>query len=93
MKTMKTMAVMTFFLLSPFATNLAWAETTSGEKAGQVVTDVQDSAKKGVRNVKDATCEMINGKMECAGKKLMHKAHTGVDKVKNKAGKAKDKID
>lgn len=90
---MKTMAFIAAFSLSPLVSDMAFAETTTTEKVGQTSTAVKDGAKDGVREMKDAACEMINGKMECAGKKLKHKAEKGVDKVKAKAGEVKDKVD
>ncbi len=35
--------------------------------------DMKKSAKKAGRDIKDATCEMVNGKMDCAAKKAVHK--------------------
>ncbi|MBC7420061.1 MAG: hypothetical protein H7328_04970 [Bdellovibrio sp.] len=62
---------------------------TMGEKASEVGSDIKKSTKKGVRTVKDKTCEMINGKMECAAKKIGHKIQNGVDEVKDKADDVK----
>lgn len=45
--------------------------------------DMKKSAKKAGRGVKDATCEMVHGKMECAGKKAGHKVQNAVDDVKH----------
>lgn len=90
MKSLKHLILIASFGLAPV---LTMAETTATEKVGQVAEDVADATKKGVRKMKDATCEMINGKMECAGKKVKHKAENAMDKVSNKAGEVKDKVD
>jgi uncharacterized protein YjbJ (UPF0337 family) len=55
-------------LLQP---SLAPADQTTGEKA-----------KETVHNVQDKTCEMINGKLQCAGKKIKHKVGDKVDSLK-----------
>ena len=36
-------------------------------------------ARKQTRNLKDQTCELVNGKMECTAKKLKHKAENAAD--------------
>lgn len=88
-----------FFILmialatAPLFSTLAWAEETTGEKVGEVASDTKKAVKKGVRNMKDATCEMVNGKMECAGKKLKHKAQNAGDEIGDKADDVKKKVD
>jgi hypothetical protein len=59
------------------------ADDTMGEKAQEAVKDTGRAMKKGARSVKDKTCELANGKMECAGKKLKHKAKNTMDKVED----------
>jgi len=59
------------------------ADDTVGEKAEEAVNDTGRAVKKGARSVKDKTCELVNGKMECAGKKLKNKAKNTVDKVED----------
>ena len=66
-------------LASVFAISLTTGVTTLAETVGN---DMKVSAKKGVRNIKDKTCEMINGKMECAAKKVGHKIQNATDEVK-----------
>ncbi|MGE3759369.1 MAG: hypothetical protein AB7H97_16520 [Pseudobdellovibrionaceae bacterium] len=53
----------------------------STKEAGR---DLKKNTKKAWRNTKDEACEMVNGKMECAGKKVKHKIQNGVDEVKDK---------
>lgn len=58
-----------------------------GEKTADQVEetseDIQRSAKKTARDIKDKTCEWINGKLECKAKKLKHDAEDAIDKVKD----------
>lgn len=64
------------------------ADETRTEKAVETTKeagrDLKKNAKKAWRNTKDEACEMVNGKMECAGKKAKHKVQNGVDEVKDK---------
>ena len=69
------------------------AEETIPEKVNTATNKTVDNVKEGYRNAKDKTCEMINGKMECVGKKIKNKTRTAVDKTKTKAEELKDKID
>lgn len=78
-------------ILSP--TFAAMAETTPGEKAGEVVDDAAKNAKKMGRAAKDKGCEMINGKLECLGKKAKHKMQNVGDEVKDKADDVQKKVD
>ncbi len=62
----------------------AFAETV-GEKMSEAGQDMKKGTKKSYRDVKDKTCEMINGKMECVAKKVKHKVQNGMDEVSDKA--------
>lgn len=53
----------------------------STKEAGR---DLKKNTKQTVRDAKDEACELVNGKMECAGKKVKHKVQNGVDEVKDK---------
>jgi len=59
------------------------------EKTKDTAKEAYEDGKKGVkkayRNVKDKTCELVNGKMECVAKKAENKIKNGVDEVKDKA--------
>ena len=59
------------------------ADDTVGEKAEEAAKDTGRAVKKGARKVKDKTCEMVNGKMDCAAKKLKHKAQNVGDKIED----------
>ena len=60
------------------------AEETVKDKTVEAGKDLKKNAKQAGRNVKDEACEMVNGKMECAGKKIKHKTQNAVDEVKDK---------
>ena len=60
------------------------ADDSVGDHVKEGASDVKKEVKKGVRSAKDKTCEMVNGKMECAAKKLKHKAQNVGDEVKDK---------
>ncbi len=59
------------------------ADDTVSETAKEVANDTARAAKKTTRAVKDKTCEMINGKMECAAQKVKHAAQNGADHVED----------
>lgn len=71
----------------------AFAEETSGEKAESVINEGVDATKRAYRDAKDKACEMVNGKMECVAKKMMHKGETVKDTLERNAKKTKNKID
>ena len=64
----------------------AMSDTTVKEDAKELAADSKRGTKKAVRAVKDKTCEMINGKMECAAKKVKHS-------IQNGAGHVEDAVD
>ena len=53
------------------------------EKMEEVGNDTARGGKKAWRGAKDKTCEMVNGKMECAGQKAKHSIQNGVDNVED----------
>lgn len=50
------------------------------EEAGR---DTKRGASKAMRGIKDETCELVNGKMECAAKKAKHSLQNGADNVED----------
>jgi len=54
------------------------------DSANEAVKDTGKALTKGARNLKDKTCEMMDGKMKCAGKKLKHKMQNAGDEVNDK---------
>lgn len=81
----KVILMATIFAFSTFPAVLprAHAESEVKEDVAEAAQDAKKTVRKGARNVKDKTCELVNGKMECAGKKLKHKAQNVGDEVKD----------
>ena len=72
----------TIFLQIP---NFAHAnEETVGEKVSETASDAGKTVKKGARAVKDKSCHMVKGKMQCAGEKVKHKAQNAADEIEDK---------
>ena len=65
----------------------AFAEKTKMEKMEEETIEAGRDGKRGVkktyRAAKDSACEMINGKMNCAAKKMKHKIQNAADKVED----------
>ncbi|MBX9766351.1 MAG: hypothetical protein K2X47_03690 [Bdellovibrionales bacterium] len=74
-------------------TNFTYAEETKMEKVETKAHEASDSVKGAYRDAKDKACELINGKMECVGKKIKNKTETAVDKAGTKATELKKKFD
>lgn len=74
-------AVATTALLG--SSNFAHADETVKEKVTEAGKDTKRAMKKGARKVKDETCEMIDGKMKCMGKKIKHSAQNAGDKIED----------
>jgi len=66
-----------------YAAPVSFADNTVGEKAEEAVSDTKRGAKKAARNVKQKGCEMVNGKMECAGKAVKNKIKDAGDAVED----------
>ena len=76
-------AVVTTALLGSFGASFAHADETIKEKVSEAGNDTKRAMKKGARKVKDETCEMVNGKMKCVGKKIKHSAQNAGDKIED----------
>lgn len=94
-KSLFTATLLTLVMSAPFAYADSHSKTM-GQKvdAGIAKTkdvsketyeDVRDGSKKAYRKVQDETCEMINGKMECAVKRTENKVKNSYDKAKDKS--------
>lgn len=82
-KTLLTVLVTTT-LVGSYTVNFAHADDdTVKEKVVEAGKDSKRAMKKGARKVKDETCEMVNGKMKCVGKKIKHGAQNVGDKVED----------
>lgn len=71
----------------------ATAEESVVEKGATTMNKAGDSVKETYRDAKDKGCEMINGKLQCLGKKISNKGKTLKDKTETKAEEIKDKVD
>ena len=77
-------AMVTTAFLGSFGANFSHAEDdTVKEKVTEAAKDTKRAMKKGVRKVKDETCEMVNGKMKCVGKKIKHSAQNAGDAIED----------
>jgi hypothetical protein len=71
-------------LVDLYTVNSAFAaDDTTKEKVVEAARDSKRAMKKGARKVKDETCELVNGKMECVGQKMKHGAQNIGDKVED----------
>ena len=77
------LALLTFAGINILSVNQAVSEETLTEKTKELGRDVNRGTKKAVRKVKDETCEMVNGKMECAAKKVKHSIQNTADDVED----------
>jgi hypothetical protein len=66
-----------------FALPSAFAESKMKSEAKELAQDIKKNAKKVANKVKDETCELVNGKMECVAKKMVHKAENLKEEVKD----------
>ncbi|UYL09352.1 hypothetical protein B9G69_002045 [Bdellovibrio sp. SKB1291214] len=55
------------------------------ESVKETAQDAKKTVKKGTHRVQEEGCEMVNGKMECAGKKIKNRATEVKDEVKDMA--------
>lgn len=86
MKMFKRMILSSSFVIAPaFFVAAHAAEPTAGEKVEEAYKDAKKDIKKGYRKAQDETCQMINGKLECAAKKMGRKAKDAADEIKEKA--------
>ncbi len=92
MKLTKTLIVLLMGAILTTSLNLR-AEETLAEKTAATATKAKNATKRGVRAAQDEVCEMINGKMECVGQKVKHKAQNAVDATGAKVKEVKNKVD
>lgn len=78
-----TAKILLFTIALAGLTNFSFANESMKAKAKEVGNDTARAAKKAGRAVKDKTCEMINGKMECAAQKAKHGIQNAADKVED----------
>lgn len=73
-----------FMFVTLFLQVPSFAKETMGDKASEAASDTGKAVKKGARAVKDKTCHMVKGKMQCAGEKVKHKAQNAADEIEDK---------
>jgi len=66
-----------------FSVNASSAEETLKAKTKEVANDTNREMKKTVRKVKDETCSLVKGKMECAADKVKHTLQNGADSIED----------
>ncbi len=91
--TLKALVLTLAFVGSATLTFSVHAETTAGERVQEGLEDAGKSMKKTGRDIKDKACEMINGKLECVGKKAANKLRNAKDELKDKANDIEKKVD
>lgn len=69
--------------LSAFAGNWEAKKEKMEERTEEAVNDTGRGVKRASRKVQDETCEMVNGKMNCALKKTKHSIQNGADNVED----------
>ena len=69
------------FYLVPAISNADFVTQGSAEKKA---AETRKVVKKDVRLMKDEACEMVNGKMQCAKKKIEHKVENLKDTIESK---------
>lgn len=92
MKSNTLLSIFVFVGLLNLGMNAA-SEESKVEKIETQKNKVMDSAKSTYRAAQDKGCEMMNGKLECTGKKMKNKLKDYSDKVQTKATEEKNKID
>ncbi len=55
------------------------------EETKEFGNDTARAVKKAGRDIEDKACEMVNGKLDCATKKIEHAAENAADKAKDLA--------
>lgn len=76
-------ALMAVTLMGTYSINVHAEDTKVSEKISEAAQDTKRGAKKAVRKAQDETCEMVNGKMKCIGKKMKHAAQNAGDKIED----------
>lgn len=82
----KNISLATLALVFAFAAPVASVRAdndTVGEKVDEAVQDTKRGTKKAARTVGEKSCELVNGKMECVGKKIKNRAKDAKDSVED----------
>lgn len=82
--TIKILLSALLFIGAISISNMAFADDeTTKQKAEEMGNDVKRGTKSATRKVQDETCELVNGKMECAVQKTENSIKKGADKVED----------
>ncbi|MEK2687739.1 hypothetical protein [Bdellovibrio sp. GT3] len=81
------MRLVTSLLFAGFLTGAATYSFADDikETTKEVTQDTKKVVKKSANRVEETACEMVNGKMECAGKKIKNRASEATEEVKDMA--------
>ena len=72
-----------FVMLSLTMMMRSHAEGSLKKKASETMNDTRRGVQKAGRDLKDKTCELMNGKMECALQKAKHTVQDMADNVED----------
>ena len=89
----RTLLFASVFAVSMGLSFIASAEETTLEKVETATNKGVDKVKKQSRKASDQACETVNGKMQCAGKKMKHSMQNGADAVGTKVKEVEKKTD
>lgn len=79
-----TIGLMVLTSLSLYAgTTMEQKKEKMEERTDEATSDIGRGFNKATRKVEDKTCEMVNGKAECAVKKTKHSIQNGADSVED----------
>lgn len=70
-------------MLSLAVTMVTHAEDSLKKKASETMNDTRRGVQKAGRDLKDKTCELMNGKVECAFQKAKHTVQDVADSVED----------
>lgn len=70
-------------MLSLTVTMVTHAEDSLKKKASETMNDTRRGVQKAGRDLKDKTCELMNGKVECALQKAKHTVQDVADSVED----------
>lgn len=69
----------------------AFGEESTTDKVNIMADRTSDATKRNYRAVKDKLCKIVDGKIQCAGKKMKNSMLNATDKAKTDAKEALDK--
>ena len=84
MKTFTRIALLFLMLNFTLAHSIPVFAEDVGTNVNEAAKDTKKAVRKGARKVRDKTCEMVDGKLNCAAKKLKHKVQNAGDDVSDK---------